>query len=400
MNALWIVSNYPTPQNPGSGIFIQQRAAQVGIECQVSVLVRVPGFPPFGRYAAKRRALASLPDQESRTRYKVYYLRVPYIPQGRWSENLVTGLTSVLSAAAAVWWARKRKVRPDLIHAHLGLNVFTAAVLARWLKVPLVTTMYGSDINYGTEVRRGNMFRRWATLFGLRASRVVMGVSDALCRRVVALGIPSSRVVQIPNGFDEAKFFPMDKNEARRRLGLPLKGRIMLSVANLVPVKGVDILVDAFSRSRSGAGDVALYCVGDGPETEQLRAAVKTNGLEGKVFFVGQRGHSEIPLWMNACDLFVMASRNEGWPTVLSEVLGCGRPVVATAVGGIPEIIRHDFLGELVEPERPEALADAIDLNLGREFDAAAICSYAEQFRWSNIVPRVLEVYKSVVAES
>ncbi|MBI4219907.1 MAG: glycosyltransferase [Chloroflexi bacterium] len=325
------------------------------------------------------------------------------------------GIATILSGVCILWWTLTTRQRPDVVHGHMGLNAFTAALVARWRRVPLVTNMNGSDVNFGTEVRRGNRFRRWATILGLRSSRMVISISEDLTLKVIALGVSSLRVVHIPGGFDEAKFHPrvvhipdgfdeakfrqIEKNEARRSLGLPTDGKIVLSVASLSRVKGPDVLLDAFGRCRS-AGGLDLYLVGDGPERDDLAAAARRVGLDGRVHFMGRRPHEEIPLWMSACDLFVMASRNEGWPSVLSEVLGCGRPVVATAVGGIPEIIKDGFLGELVEPENPEALAVAIDRNLGRSFDSEAISRYAEQFRWSAIVPRVMEVYKAVVSEA
>ncbi len=395
MKALWIVSNYPTPRNPTSGTFIKELAAKVGAACNLTVLVLVPLFPPTERYAAESRATAHLPDQSSMDTFTVKYLKVPYVPQWRLPESLATGLSSLLTTLFVLWWVIRRSIRPDLVHAHMGLNVFVGRVVGLWRIAPLVTTVNGSDINYGTQVRPGNGFRRWATLFGLRSSRRVIGISQALCQKVVSLGVPESRVVHIPDGFDKSRFYPMDQAEARRKLDLPVHGKILLSVGNLVPVKGLDVLIEAFGKCQQAAGDVRLYCVGGGSESRRLQAMVRDMRLTEEVFFPGRRPHPEVSLWMNACDLFVMSSRNEGWPSVLSEVLACGKPVVGTRVGGVPEIINEESLGELVDPDNPEALADAIDRNLQRRFDADAICEYAQQFDWSRIVPRVLEVYES-----
>lgn len=399
MKVLWIASVFPTPGYPTRGVFIRELADNLASHCQLSVVVPVPRFPPLRRYKEERRALKSLPRRMSGGGYEVAYVPVPYIPRWGLPESLVVGIATILSSVSILWWSLVTRARSDVVHGHMGLNAFTAAVVARWRRVPLVTTMNGSDVNLGTAVRRGNRFRRWATIFGLRSSRRVIGISEDLSRKVVALGVSPSRVVHIPDGFDEEKFHRIDRDEARRRLGLPTDGKIVLSVSSLSRVKGPDVLVDAFGRCRFSGG-LDLYLVGDGHERDNLATAARRGGLDGRVHFMGRRPHEEIPLWMNACDLFVMASRNEGWPSVLSEVLGCGRPVVATAVGGIPEIIKHSFLGELVEPENPEALAAAIDSNLGRSFDSEAISRYAEQFRWSAIVPRIMEVYKAVASEA
>lgn len=396
MNILWVASNYPTPRNPSSGVFISEQAVHIGPECELEVLALIPWFPPLARYAEQRRLLTVLPKRLRYPSHTVKFLRVPYVPPWRLPEDAVTALTSIVVSLVARRWVRRRRGEPDLIHAHMGLNAFTGAMMARVVKVPLITTVYGSDINLGIRFPGGKRFRRWAQMFGLRSSQAVIGVSKALCREVVELGVSESKVHHIPNGFDESKFFAMNPAVVRSKLGLGLSEKIVLYVGNLVRVKGVDVLIDAFTRMRYLSGEVLLYCVGDGPDRGRLQAQAKECGLSQRVVFVGRRPHAEIPLWMNACDLFVMASRNEGWPTVLSEVLACGKPVVATAVGGIPEIVRHKFLGELVEPEAPAALAASMLRILRRQADSNAIQSYAQQFSWRRIAAEILRVYDAV----
>ena len=288
-------------------------------------------------------------------------------------------------------------MRPTLIHAHIGVNAFVGALIARSVHAPLVTTVQGSDINYGIDRSVGNRFRRWATLFGLRSSAAIVGVSPSICRKVVETGIPNSRVTQIPNGFDVSKFYPMSRADSRQKLGLPLDKKIVLYVGNLVPVKGVDILIDAFDRIRSVDDGPVLYCVGDGSEAPLLKSRIKERNLEKNVFLLGRRPHDEIPLWMNACDLFVLASRNEGWPTVLSEVLACGKPVVGTNVGSIPDIMRHEFLGEVVPTEDPVALSNGIQRVLNYPDDSAKIRSYASQYTWDHISSSILKTYEATL---
>ena len=398
MNVLWIVSNFPTPLNRTRGVFIQELAQRMGTRCRLIVLVMVPRYPPLPRYATQRHALEELQEGlESSASYDVQYVKVPYLPPWRLPENLAAGQGAVLAAVSALWCALTQKFRPDVIHAHMGLNSFTGATVSRLTRAPLVTTVNGSDINYGTQPRPGNGFRRWATLVGLRSSNTVVGVSQDLCRKVIGLGIPASRVVHVPNGFDASKFHPMDPAKARQELGLPPDGRIVLSVGNLVPVKATDLLIKALSSLNNTSDNVYLYCVGGGPEEQGLRSLARQEKVDHKVRLVGPRPHHEIPLWMNACDLFVMASRNEGWPSVLPEALACGKRVVGTAVGGIPEIIHDEALGELVEPGNAAALAGAISRNLDRPGNPEAICSYAKQFEWGIIVPRLLAIYASAV---
>jgi glycosyltransferase involved in cell wall biosynthesis len=111
----------------------------------------------------------------------------------------------------------------------------------------------------------------------------------------------------------------------------------------------------------------------------------------------GGKPHDEIPLWMNACDLFVLPSLNEGNPTVLPEALGCGKPFVGTKVGGVPEVIASDDYGLLVEPADPEGLAEKILVALDREWDREMILAYAERYTWENIAKEIMGVYEQVL---
>ena len=113
-------------------------------------------------------------------------------------------------------------------------------------------------------------------------------------------------------------------------------------------------------------------------------------------FEISETSHDEIPIWMNACDLFVLPSLNEGNPTVMFECLGCGTPFVGTKVGGIPEIITSDDYGLLCEPANPGELAEKILIALDKEWDCEKIQKYAEQFTWENIVEGIMDVYKKV----
>ena len=112
---------------------------------------------------------------------------------------------------------------------------------------------------------------------------------------------------------------------------------------------------------------------------------------------VGGKPHSEIPIWMNACDLFVLPSLTESFGVVQIEALACGKPVVATRNGGSEEILTSEEYGLLVEPADPKDLAEKILLALDREWDQEANLAYAEQFTWENIAKEIVDVYEKVL---
>jgi glycosyltransferase involved in cell wall biosynthesis len=191
-----------------------------------------------------------------------------------------------------------------------------------------------------------------------RADRVV-AVSRDLARRVVELGADPARVHVIYNGVDAEVFRPGDRAEARRRLGLDPHRTALLYVGNLIPVKGVDLLIEACIALAARGLDFDLHMVGKGALRPAMEARVRQAGLGVRVRFHGVVPHDRLPDWFRAASAFVLPSRSEGVPNVLLEAAACGTPFVATAVGGVPEIA-HLGASRLAPPEDPSALVDAI----------------------------------------
>jgi glycosyltransferase involved in cell wall biosynthesis len=214
----------------------------------------------------------------------------------------------------------------------------------------------GSDVLLLARNRR----RRRCIQNVLQRADAVVALSNDLGTKVADLGISPEKIHVLRRGVDTALFSPGDSDESRRHLGLANHKSILLFVGRMVQVKGLDTLLDACDRLRQHNRDFLLCLIGDGPLRQQLAADVDRRGLSPHVRFVGSVPHSELVHWYRAADLTVLASRSEGIPNVLLESLACGTPFVATAVGGIPEIARHDA-ARLVPPDCPEPLAAAID---------------------------------------
>lgn len=193
----------------------------------------------------------------------------------------------------------------------------------------------------------------------LHSVDAVITVSDHLRDATVALGVPADRVHTVYQGADRERFTPRDPAAARARLGIPTDGRVLVFVGSLLPVKGVDVMLDACARAKADGTDFRLYLVGDGPARADLEARAARLSLGATVRFVGSVRQHLLPDWYRAADLTVMASRSEGIPNVLREAMACGVPFVATRVGGIHEIA-DPAMDRLVPPEDPAALAAAI----------------------------------------
>jgi glycosyltransferase involved in cell wall biosynthesis len=246
--------------------------------------------------------------------------------------------------------------RPDILFATWAYPDGWAAVkLGHKAGLPVVIKVHGSDVYMLDE----NPGRKQRTREALYEADQVVAVSQDLAKRVIALGVSSDRVRVIRNGVDAAKFCPASQSEAREQLGLPAQSPIVLFVGNLVPLKGIDLLISAAAWLTDDKINFSCYLIGQGPSKLQLEQQIRELGLERTIHCLGSKSHDELPDWYRAADVVVLPSRSEGLPNVLLEALACGTRFVASDVGGISEIADGDR-GKLLPPNDVEALAKAI----------------------------------------
>jgi len=271
-----------------------------------------------------------------------------------------------------------------------------AAALARELDVPLVTVVLGSDVTELPDVRGLGPQIRW----GLRRAQRVLAVSRSLADRVVELGVSRERVVVQHNGVDGARFKIRDRDEARRAVGVAHDRPVIGYIGNIRHVKGTDVLIDAMDHLVKKMGDTSteLWVVGAGEIEAQVKRQVADRGLGERVRFCGLQRHEDIPTWMSALDVFCLASRREGCPNVILEALASGKPVVASRVGGVPELLR-EANGILVPPEDPPVLARALKEALGRTWDPEAQRASVESLSWDAVGRTYHTMLGEVVAE-
>jgi len=213
-------------------------------------------------------------------------------------------------------------------------------------------------------------------------------------KKMQEIGISAEKISIIPNGFDSSIFKHVEM--ARERLKIPSDKKVLLSVGNLEKVKGHRYLIEAMKIVHETKPEALCYIVGDGPERKRLEKQVKNLGLAGVVKLVGAIPHDEIPLWMNACDIYVQSSISESFCIVLIEAMACGKPLVATEVEGMPEIIQNNKLGLLVPPADPTTLANAILKALESDWDREYIRKYAKRYDIVNVANKVIEVYENI----
>ena len=252
-----------------------------------------------------------------------------------------------LAARAILSLLKEEGACVDLIHAHMTWPSGAVAVeLKEQLDVPVVITEHTSG-TFRTAAETHDPY--WTKI--LNASDAIIRVRKGDVDLFKSFNVAEDKIHVIANGFDADHFFPMSVSESRAQLGLPEDKKILLYVGALYdPVKGHRFFIDAIGQIVRQRQDILGVVVGSGRLEGSLKDQIKQQKLEQYVHLAGGKPHSEIPLWMNASDLFVLPSLNEGNPTVMFEALGCGKPFVGSKVGGVPEVITSEEYGLLVEP--------------------------------------------------
>jgi glycosyltransferase involved in cell wall biosynthesis len=279
----------------------------------------------------------------------------------------------------------------DLVHAHIYASAAAAALATLGTGVPLVVTEHTEAVWRG---RRARLVSRW---FCRRASRVI-AVSGAVRRRLVEQDdVPPEKIAVIPNAV------PANPDQESGAPPLPdglRDGPLVGIVARLQYEKGVATFLEAAARVAKVVPRARFIVVGDGPLRTDLHALVGRLGLEQNVRFLGFRSNPRALIGL--LDVLVVPSHTEGAPLVVLEAMAAGVPVVASAVGGIPDQVRHGDDGLLVPPGDPAALCEAVLVlleapDLARRMGAAGCRKAATNFSHATMVERVMKVYRTAV---
>lgn len=390
MRVLAITQIFPNAAEPLAAPFNRLQLAALGRLCDLEVLAALPWFPGArlaSRWTAAGRRVG-VPRKEVIDGLTVTHPRVLYVPRVGGS------LSAGLYAASVAREVLARRGRVDVV---LGTWAYpdgcAAVVLAAMLRVPAVVKLHGSDIN--TVARLAGPRAQLRAVLP-RAARVV-AVSRALAEEAMALGVSPARVRVVLNGVDTSRFTPADRAAARAELGLPAERRILLYVGHLKESKGVLDLAAAYGELAATRPDADLVVVGDG---EARAGMVEAAGGAPGLRLVGARPHEEVARWMAAADAVVLPSWNEGTPNVVIEALACGRRVVATEVGGVPDLVSSPLLGELVPPRQPALLAAALGRAIDRPYDPSKVAVAARRGSWEDSAAGLMAVLEEARGEA
>lgn len=371
MRVLIVTKIFPNCVEPTSSPFNRQQFGALSRLCDVELLATIPWFPgasALAKWSVVGR-LARVPPRDQVDGLLVRHPRFAYLPRvGR-------GLSGPLYAASLAPVVLPYRGRVDVVlGAWAYPDGFASVLIAELLGVPAVIKLHGSDINVLSQWPATRERLQWA----LARARRIVAVSTPLAQRAAELGARPERIDVVPNGIDREAFRPRDKAAARRELGLAPDAPVVLYVGHVTEQKGAFDLVRAFAANRR-LSQVKLVLVGDGAGVAACEELARSAGVA--IQLVGAQPHTAIPTWLAACDLLCLPSWNEGMPNVVIEALASGRPVVATDVGGISEVLRPGS-GELVPPRDPLALGAALERTLAAQHEAEAVSQALERPSW------------------
>lgn len=287
-----------------------------------------------------------------------------------------------------------RSFGPDLIFSiFLYPDGYAALKIGNALSVPVVAMGIGSDIH-----SIGDRVSAMHTRTVLHGVDSLVTVSDDLRKQAVAMGAPAEKTCAIVNGCDLSVFHVRNRYEARQKLHIDPASEAVVYIGRMDVKKGLRELVKAAAELHPEHPKLHVYLVGEGPDRNLIENAIATNNATGYIHVMPACGFDDVVVWMAAADLVTLPSYMEGCPNVVLEALACGRPVVATWVGGIPEIM-SDECGRLVPPRDSVQLAHAIASVLDTSWDPVAISEHRSR-SWNAVATELMDVFNSVVSAS
>lgn len=387
-SVVFYTQEYPTPNDPTDGVFTQQLADALSAHTKVTVVCPVPWWPdiPLLKKVSSWVPSRGIPYFTRRNDVHVYFPKVPLVPY------LTRGVQPLIQALRAypLMVKLRNAGRLDAINAHsVYPDGVAAALLASWLKVPLIQTAIGSDINSNLNSPARMRQIGWA----IKSAETVIAVSHALCE-TLRRHFAHPRIYRIPNGINRKLFSPHGPR-AKLEASAGSASDVLLFIGRLHPVKGLDTLLAALGVLKSqGALNFLTVIIGEGGELPALLSQASQLQVADHVRFIGPKAHHEVGDWLRLAKAFCLPSRNEGMPNVVIEAHACGVPVVASDVGGIGELVGEQT-GILVPPESPDKLAAALAQAMSRQWSQQAICEHVAWADWEKTAAAYAELLRN-----
>jgi teichuronic acid biosynthesis glycosyltransferase TuaC len=376
---------FPTAAEPNRGHSAYQTMRFLQHKAEVEVICPLASYPR-AKWLLPRGFRYHRPDLDFRPpEVKATYFEYPAVPLlSRPFNGLVCArlLKPYLSA-----------FQPDVILNYwLYPEGFSATRIARKLGIPLIVGAIGSDLRVP-----GHPITFRLTRWTLENADAVLTVSEELRRRAIELGVPAAKVTTILNGCDFSIFHPGDRAAARQKLGVDPDAELLVYVGRISLPKGSAELTDAMIALSTSHPRLRVAMIGEGAYRSEMEARASAAGIADHFLFPGLLSSLQIAEWMAAADVFCLPSHSEGCPNVIVEAIACGRPVVATNVGGIPELV-DERCGILVPPRDSRSLAEALERALASSWDPARIATHLGR-GWDTVAEETYQLCCRVVRD-
>lgn len=390
MRLLVLTTSFPSSVYPASGVYIKRMLRELPKKVHVTVLT--PACDRSMDGPAAWQGLRVWPIRYAPQFWQILSHRPGGIPAVLRDQPWAWALVPFFFISLLVATIRHAR-RADLIHAHWSFAGLIGGIAGRWIGVPVVTSLHGSDVRLAAKNR---MFRRliqWASCLNERIVCVGNDLADRV-RPWMAAGCRD--ILVIPNGVE------MTFGKAGKTTGAPF---VVTVIGNLIALKQVDVVIRAFASLPKTVGRPQLLIVGAGPEMARLQSLANERGINDRVRFTGQVPPEQVADYLAKSDLLILASTGEGRPSVVSEAMAAGVPVVASDIEGVREMIADGVRGLLFPVGDVARLAACMqrimdDPTLGRRLAVnAAQWLRAEQLTWEHCAGRYTETYEQVLAE-
>lgn len=377
MNVLVITRLFPNENNSYNGIFVKDICDNLIKNHNININVISP-IPKSNFILAavnkKYKDYYNHSKMKKENNYIVYYPRYnKYIPKLNISSEAYFYAKSVLRKI------RKYKMKVDVIYSHwLYPDAAAIKIIADKLDVPYI--IHSHEDNLMLHLK--NKALKSKIVDAINNSKVTYCVSnDAKSKLLHTFNVNKNNIKVVYNGVD-TKLFHYEKDEnLKKQLNIKEDDKVVTCVAALDRKKGQYNLIEAaYLLKQQGINNMKFIFVGNGPEYDKYKKAIESYDLTDEILMVGFKNKKEITQLLNISDLFVLPSNFESFGIVTIEALACGVPVVASNVGGIPEIINSDELGVLVEPNDVTMLKSAIMNSLNKSWNKETLIKRAEEF--------------------
>jgi glycosyltransferase involved in cell wall biosynthesis len=382
LNIVSVCRTLPTPADAAAGTFVANRLVAMSKLADVRVVQPVAYLP----------GVRPLPDWARAPAHQTQGLRIEPEP--------MFYVPGVLKHLDGMWLARSagRKIRQlmraqriDAIDAHFGYPDGVGCVrVAQELGIPAFVTIRGSETDFLRKPKIGEQL-----VTALNTATGVISVSHSLRQLAMDHGVDGQRIRVIPNAVDRNVFKPGSRDEARRRLGIDANARLIVSVGHLISGKRHHVLVRALRGLRARFPTAMLGIIGgaayDRTYPEYLERIIKEEGVAAKVRMIGRVPQASVNDWLQAADLFALATEREGCCNAVLEALAAGRPVVTTPVGDNAHFVQPGTNGALAPVDDVAAFERAIGDTFERNWDAQAISRGLDVGGWDDVAHRVLE---------